>query len=191
MKHTIDEHQKVTLTLGQLKRLVREGIDFDPLETWDKAAKIMKEPEAKRFLDYLNLTLVEYLWNFGNPRSSVDGYFDTPAGRKVADKLVGFITAAESVKESRDDHFDLDLRAEYKKRLEKYASMFGYENWKELEAAMDKDYDLRDEVIATDDGDNFLDLYLNWWPDVERFAKADEYYNRPLDEILKGIIYKK
>ncbi len=85
--------------------------------------------------------------------------------------------------------FEADLEAECKKRLEEYSGTFGFKNGAELEAAMDKDQNLRQEVVEFDDGDNFLDLYLNWWPDADGFAEQDEYYHAPLDELLKGILY--
>lgn len=100
-----------------------------------------------------------------------------------------FAQIKKLVKESTDAKFEADLEAEYKKRLEGFADTFGYKNGAELEAAMDKDDDLYQEVIATDDGDNFLDLYLNWWPDEEGFAEQDEYYHAPLRDLLEGIIY--
>ena len=59
------------------------------------------------------------------------------------------------------ENFEDRLVAEYHKRLDKYAPKFGFANGEELDAAMENDPDLCQEVIEFDDGDNFLDLYLN------------------------------
>ena len=100
-----------------------------------------------------------------------------------------FAQIKKLVKESTDAKFETDLKAEYKKRLEEYAGTFGYKSGAELEAAMDADDKLSQEVIEFDDGDNFMDLYLNWWPDEEGFAEQDEYYHAPLRDLLEGIVY--
>ena len=96
---------------------------------------------------------------------------------------------AELIKESKfADGFEDALNKEYHNRLDKYAKDFGYANGQELDDAMNADWDLKQEVIEADDGDNFLDLYLNWWPDCEAFNAEDDYYNEPLEEILGEIV---
>lgn len=87
--------------------------------------------------------------------------------------------------------FDQQLENEYNARLDKYAGTFGYKTGAELKAAMDDDPELYQEVIEYDDGDNFFDLYLNWWPDEEGFAAEDEYYHKPLKDLLTDILRKK
>lgn len=100
-------------------------------------------------------------------------------------ELDDYFGLAENLKENIDDtKFNLKLETEFKKRLEEYAPKFGFANGAELEAAMEDDWDLYNEVIEFDDGDNFLDLYLNWWPDEKMFEAEDEYYHRPLRDVL-------
>ena len=53
---------------------------------------------------------------------------------------------------------------------------------------MEKDNDIYQEVIEYDDGDNFLDLYLNWWPDEKGFEAEDEYYGKPLRDVLSACL---
>ena len=53
---------------------------------------------------------------------------------------------------------------------------------------MDEDPALYDEVIDTDDGDNFLALY-QFYPDVDGiWEDTDEYYNEPLISVLSEIV---
>lgn len=90
----------------------------------------------------------------------------------------------EYITEDTNTDFESKLDQEYHKRLDQYASTFGFQTGAELEAAMNADEDLWREVIEYDDGDNFLDLYLTWWPDEEGFEAEDEYYNIPLKDLL-------
>ena len=92
------------------------------------------------------------------------------------------------LREVKEPDFEDKLAAEYHKRLEKYAPEFDFNSAEELEAEMENDYDLYNEVIEYDDGDNFLDLYLNWWPDEEAFEAEDEYYNEPLRDVLAACL---
>lgn len=90
----IDESTKVTLTLGQLKRLVKEDFDvsiFDDKfgnDPWKLAKQFQNEPEFKRILDFLGMNLIEYLWNHGEPLDDAKNYCNTPAWKKVTNMLI-------------------------------------------------------------------------------------------------------